>query len=76
MAARRGQAGGMAIDLLADVCLNLVSPSRQLHLFQQPLTSPGSSCLFLVNTSTLATGHQRTASYTLSDPMRATSSLS
>ena len=31
MAARRSQAGGMAIDLLADVCLNLVSRSRQLH---------------------------------------------
>ena len=76
MAAGRCQACGMAIDLLADVCLDLVSPSRQLQMLKQPLTSPGSSCLFLVNTSTLATGHQRTASYTLSDQMRATSSLS
>ena len=66
----------MAVDLLVDLCSHLVLHSGELRMSEHFLTIPGSSCRSSVNTQTLATGHQRTASYTRSDQMRDISSLS
>lgn len=74
MAARRGQASGVAIDLLADLCPDLVLLSGNLRMSELLLTLTGSSCHSSANTQTPDTEPQRTASYTLSDQMRDISS--
>lgn len=74
MAARRGQAGGMAIDLLANLCPHLVLLPGMLLMSEVLLTMIGSSCRSSANIPTPGTVHQRTASFTLSDQMRDISS--
>ena len=76
MVARRCHACGMANDLLADLCSYLVPDPGERPLSQQLLTIPGSSCHSSVNIQTPGTVLQRTASSTLSDPMRDISSSS
>ena len=61
MAARGGHVGGLAVNILADVCPDLVRRAACSHCLGPMLTLAGSSYLYSVSISTPDIGRPRIA---------------